>query len=384
MRIPALSVNAGAGNHQWIENDWERLERFDDILICFDDDEPGRKGAAEVAQRLGVERCRLVKFGAKDANQWLQDRADPADFHDAVKASRPVDPEELVCIAQFGLQAKALFYPAHDAPQQPRLMLGDRYEDCFEFRLSELSVWTGINGHGKSLMLNQVLLGLTHQGERVCVFSGEMPPAVQMKRLIKQSTGLDRPTPAYIDAVCTWVADKYWIFNAVGTAKIDRLIEVFRYGAKRYGITHFVVDSLMMTDVPEDGPGAITAQKTAIQKLTGFAKQHRVHVHLVAHPRKGRDESAAPGKLDVGGSGHITNGADNVFTVWSAGKDDDAPDDGKPDAKLELLKQRNGDVQHHKFWLYFNRAAMQYSNTPARRPITFVKFENTARQEQPA
>ena len=31
--IPALSVNAGAGNHQWIENDWSRLDRFSEILI---------------------------------------------------------------------------------------------------------------------------------------------------------------------------------------------------------------------------------------------------------------------------------------------------------------------------------------------------------------
>src|SRR5690606_16389202 len=31
--IPALSVNAGAGNHQWIDNDWERLDRFSEIYL---------------------------------------------------------------------------------------------------------------------------------------------------------------------------------------------------------------------------------------------------------------------------------------------------------------------------------------------------------------
>ena len=49
--IPALSVNQGAGNHQWIDSDWERLHRFSEILVCFDDDDAGRKGAREVAQR---------------------------------------------------------------------------------------------------------------------------------------------------------------------------------------------------------------------------------------------------------------------------------------------------------------------------------------------
>ena len=381
--IPALSVNAGAGSHQWIENDWDRLERFSEIYVCFDDDEAGDKGAGEVIQRLGVERCKHVKFDAKDANQALQDGCCGEDFEHALKAAKFVDPQELVSIADFMGQVKALLYPAPGAAQQPRLMLGDRYEDCFEFRPGELSVWTGINGHGKSLMLNQVQLGLLHQGERVCVFSGEMTPAQQAKRMVKQATGVGRPTPAYIDAVGEWARERMWLFNVVGNATIARLIEVFRYAAKRYGITHFVIDSLMMTDVPEDGPGAFSAQKLAVQCLAGFAKQYRAHVHLVAHPRKAKDESAAPGKLDVGGSGKITDGADNVFSVWSARKEDDQVDDGKPDALLELHKQRNGDVQHKKFWLFFNRTAQQYCISSARRAVSFVPFEAPT-QEQPA
>ncbi len=287
-------------------------------------------------------------------------------------------------IADFFGQVKALLYPAHDAPRLPRLLLGDRFEDCFEFRPGEYSVWTGINGHGKSLMLNQVQLGLLHQGERACVFSGEMAPAQQGKRLVKQATGLDRPSPAYIDAVADWVRERMWLFNVVGTASIDRLLEVFAYAARRYGIGHFVIDSLMMTDVPEDGPGAFSAQKEAVQKLTGFAKQHRAHVHLVAHPRKAKDELAAPGKLDVSGSGKITDGADNVFSVWSARKDEREGDDDKPDALLELHKQRNGEVQHRKFWLYFNRQAQQYCRTSARNPVHFVEFEAAPQTEQAA
>lgn len=373
--IPALSVNAGAGNHQWIENDWDRLERFSEIFVCFDDDEAGQKGAREAMQRLGLDRCKPVKFPAKDANQWLQDGASGEDFLAVLKGAKTVDPDELVSVADFFGQVKALLYPAAGQEPMPRLMLGDRYEDCFEFRPCEVSVWTGINGHGKSLMLNQVLVGLLNQGERACVFSGEMPPAVQAKRLVRQLTGSNMPTPAYIDASAEWVRDRMWLFNVVGSATIARLVEVFRYGAKRYGIRHFVIDSLMMTDVPEDGPGALSKQKEAIQALSTFAKAFKAHVHLVAHPRKAKDESAAPGKLDVGGSGKITDAADNVFSVWSARKEDAEEDDGKPDALLELHKQRNGEVQHRKFWLWFNKAAQQYCAGPQRRPIRFVPWE---------
>lgn len=374
MGVPALSVNAGAGNHQWIENDWDRLDRFSEIWVCFDDDDAGRKGSSEVVQRLGIERAKPVKFGAKDANQWLMDGAGGEDFHAALKDAKPLDPDELISIAEFFGQVKSMMYPAAEAPRLPLLLLGDRYRSCFEFRPGELSVWTGINGHGKSLMLNQVLLGLMHQGERVCVFSGEMTPAQQARRMLKQATGLDRPTPAYIDATGAWLRDRMWLFNVIGTATIARLIEVFKYAARRYGITEFVIDSLMMTDVPEDGPGAFSAQKQAVQTITGFAKTFRAHVHLVAHPRKGRDEKEAPGKMDVAGSGKLTDGADNVFSVWSAQKEDEDSNDEKPDALLELHKQRNGDTQHKKFWMWFNRGSQQFCSTAGRKPTVFVPF----------
>jgi len=373
--IPALSVNQGAGNHQWIESDWEHLERFSEIFLCFDDDEAGRKGVAEVANRLGVERCRIVTFGAKDANQWLMDGAGGEDFHAALKSAKTMDPSELASMADFMGQVKALFYPAAGERRAPVLRLAGQDFDWFEFRPGEYTCWTGINGHGKSLMLNQVLLGLMDQGERAMVFSGEMTAARQGKRLVKQATGLDRPTPGYIDAVGDWVRDRMWLFNEVGIAKLDRLLEVFAYGARRYGIKHCVIDSLMMIDVPEDGPGAITAQKMAVQKIKAFCCRTGCHVHLVAHPRKARDESAAPGKMDVGGSSHITNAADNLFSVWSAQKEDSAAPDDKPDALLELLKQRNTDhCNHKKLWLYFNKGAQQYTSSPGRRAVPVVPY----------
>lgn len=371
--VAALSVNAGAGNHQWIENDWERLERFSDILIFFDADEAGQKGAKEIAHRLGNERCRMVTLPAKDANEYLMAGADGSDFWECVRTAKALDPEELRQASDFINKVKAMFYPAHGDERDPVLRL-DRDVDWFEFRPGELTVWTGYNGHGKSLMLSQILLGLMQQGQRVVVFSGEMTPERQLKRMVKQASGLDRPTMGFIDTIGRWLHDKLWLFNVVGSASIERLLAVFMYASKRYGTRHFVIDSLMMTDVPEDGQGAMTAQKEAVRKLCDFAKRNGCHVHLVAHPRKGVDESKGPGKLDVAGSSKITDGADNVFTVWSARKDEadlDA-DSEKPDARLELQKQRNGDTQHYSLALWFNRAAQQFCTYSRRQPVCYV------------
>lgn len=383
--IPALSVNAGSGNHQWIENDWTRLERFSEIVLSFDHDEAGDKGAAEVMKRLGIERCKRMKMGAKDANQWLQDGATPEMFKEAVKTAKSQDPEELRSANDFMSRVKSMFWPAHGEPTFPLLQLDQRF-DWFEFRTGELTVWTGYNGHGKSLLLSQVQLGLMEQGEKFVIFSGEMTPEYLIKRMVKQATGQDRPTLEYIDAVGKWLIDRCWIFNQVGSATVKRLLEVFAYANRRYGVRHFVIDSLMMTDVPEDGAGAITAQKEAIRAMCDFAKRAGVHVHLVAHPRKGKDESTGPGKMDVAGSSKITDGADNVFTVWRAQKDESEPDDPeKPDAKLELKKQRNGDVQQYSQWLWFNKGAMQFrARKSSMRPVRYVEYSNESKEKAEA
>lgn len=375
--VPALSVNAGAGNHQWIENDWSRLDRFSEILIFFDNDESGEKGAREVMHRIGAERCKRVILPAKDANEYLLSGADGSDFWDCIKAAKPQDPEELRQASDFIDRVKAMFYPAHGDERDPVLRL-DRDVEWFEFRTGELTVWTGYNGHGKSLMLSQILLGLMQQGERVVVFSGEMTPERQLKRVAKQASGLDRPTMGYLDAIGRWLHDKLWLFNVVGSASIERLLTVFLYASKRYGTRHFVIDSLMMTDVPEDGAGAMTAQKEAVRKLCDFAKRNNCHIHLVAHPRKGVDESKGPGKLDVAGSSKITDGADNVFTVWSARRDESKEvDPDEPDARLELQKQRNGDMQHYSLKLWFNKSAQQFCTYSRRQPVAYVDYSAT-------
>lgn len=371
--FPALSVNAGAANHQWIENDWERLERFSEILICFDNDEAGNKGASEVMRRLGIERCKRVIFPAKDANDYLMNGADRSDFDASIMEAKPQDPEELRQASDFIDKVKSMFYPAEAEERDPALRL-DKDLDWFEFRPGEISVWTGYNGHGKSLMVSQVLVGLMQQGEKFVIFSGEMTPQNVLKRMVKQITGLDRPSRSYIDAVGEWLLDKAWIFNVVGSASLDRLMEVFLYANKRYGTRHFVIDSLMMTDVPEDGVGSMTAQKEAIRKICDLARRNGCHVHLIAHPRKGRDETGSPGKMDVAGSSKITDGADNVFTVWSKRKDESEEATDEPDALLELQKQRNGEVQHFKLWLWFNREAQQFATNSKRRAISYVHY----------
>ncbi len=378
---PALSVNAGAGNFQWLENDWERLTQFSDIVVAFDMDEAGRKGAQEVIRRLGNERCRLADFGKyKDANEALQVGEDGEFFFDVVRHAKFVDPAGLQSFTDFIGKVKHLMYPADGEPEAGySFEIADKRFDWLRFRPGELSVWTGINGHGKSQFIAQLSIQQAARGARWCVFSGEMLPEIQLKRMVKIASGIDRPSPKYIDAIGEWMHDKLWVIAKVGSIKNEALVELFEYANRRYGCDAFLIDSLMMLDVPEDGNGAFTAQKRVVQALADFAKRASVHVHLVAHPRKGRDESERPGKLDIAGSSKLSDGADNVLSVWSAKRDPQAAeyDAEEPDGFVSLHKQRNGDVQERSTPVWLHYQSGQFCQSPRRATIRFVEYSGS-------
>jgi twinkle protein len=67
--------------------------------------------------------------------------------------------------------------------------------------------------------------------------------------------------------------------------------------------------------------------------------------------------------------------------VWSAQKQDVDPADDEPDAFLELHKNRNGETQHRRLALFFNRECMQFSTSSQRRPYVHVPFSQSTLQE---
>ena len=385
--FPALSVPFGGGGgnkHKWLEYEFERLSTFDEVYLCFDDDAEGHSAVIELVERLGRHRCRIVKLPYKDANECLKANITQNEIQECFNRAHPLDPEELKAANQFVDQVIDEFYP----PQGKHLGYTSPWEKVtgkILFRPEELSVWTGINGHGKSQFLGQIILNAMKQGARVCIASLELKPRRLLMRLTRQAGAISDPTERYIRAIHEWYEDKLWLFDLVGTAKSKRLLEVFLYARQRYGIDVFVIDSLMKLDIAEDD---YKAQKAFIEQLCDFKNQHNCHIHIVVHPRKGADESQPPNKLDNKGTGAITDLADNCFTVWrnkAKEKLNQIQASGRTltHEQLEKLKdsdcfwccdkQRNGDWEGRLgFW--FHGASLQYLSKPEQRPIRLVDY----------
>lgn len=233
--------------------------------------------------------------------------------------------------------------------------------------------------------MGQITLGALDQDVRCCVASMEFKPVKWLKRMVRQATALEQPSPAYVRHVAHWFRDKLWVFNVAGAAKVGVILEVFAYAARRYGITFFLIDNLAKCGFAEDD---YSGQKAFADRLTDFARDYGVHVALVHHMRKGESEDKPGGKLDSKGSGGIADMVDTCAVWWRnkpkekaikaarlAQKEPDPDIARKPDGLLIFDKQRNGE-EEPTFALWFDQGSCQFLGHDGQRPRQFVGFSS--------
>lgn len=238
----------------------------------------------------------------------------------------------------------------------------DRLHGRISFRPSEVTVWAGFNGHGKSLALGQAVIGFLTQAKRTCIASLEMKPVTTLARMCRQAFGTSKPDPDSIRAFHEMTDGWIWMYDQQGSVSADKMIGVIRYAAEKKNCEHFVLDSLLKCGIGEED---YTKQKMFVDALCTVARDTGIHIHLVAHSRKAKDETVAPGKMDIKGSGSITDQVDNVITWWRNKAKEDQLRQGKevnesePDAVLICDKQRNGDWEG-KVGFWFDPASLQF------------------------
>ena len=390
---PALSVPFGGGRGEkqaWIEHEYQALEQFDTIFVCMDADGPGREGAKEIIERLGRERCRMVNLPAKDANDCLKDGVPKGMVDKCFRNAIYMDPSELKSAASYYDEIVWQLYP-NEAPTDSSAILPpwQHTHEKIQFRMSELMVLGGVNGHGKTQFIGYLTLNAARNGNKGCIASMEMPPGRLLGNMTRQATGMKQPSKGYIRATSDWYKDKIWMFDCIGTAKAAKILEIFTYARKRYGVTWFVIDSLMKCGIDEDD---YNGQKRFLEALADFKNEHNVFVAILVHLRKGGSEHKPSGKMDVKGTGAITDLADTVSIIWRNKPKEDALKahesgsekldeemlekvSNSSDAIWNIVKQRN----HPEGWegkvgLFFDTESLQYLAGPDAKPFQYVNY----------
>ena len=390
--FPALSVPFGGGDkgkQDWIEVEYDRLSRFDVIYLALDEDAAGKSATDAIIERLGAERCAIVSHPlpaepkAKCINACVKHGVSRAAVAEAIRAAKPRDPEELHTVADYADDVAALFEDR--GPEAGIRTPWKKVGDSLVFRPGELSVIAGINGHGKSQAVGFMAADAMKQGYRVCVASLEFRVRVWLQRLSRQIAASQAPSPQFVRHIVNWLGDgRLWAFDAQGTADWKRMIEVFRYARRRYGIDLFVIDNLTGLGIGEED---YQGQKAVTLALSNFARDENCHVWLVHHIRKGNSEHDQPDKMDIKGSGAITDLASTVLTVWrnkpkeervkAASPENPLPDDvlNQPDVRIRCSKQRNYSGNENgepNIRLWWDGGAYHYLASPDHTPRSML------------
>ncbi len=219
-------------------------------------------------------------------------------------------------------------------------------EDRFRVRNSELTILTGVSGHGKSMWLSQVILALMRQDTKCLIASLEMRPVLTIARMINQTLGSPEPTEDYIRKFCERAKDKLYVYDQTGVTTSDDMIATLYYGRHILGVEVFVIDSLMkMSDISEE---SLEKQKLFADRLAVTARDLQIQIFLVAHTRKMKDEAEIPDATNIMGSSHIRNLSDNIICVWRNRYKEKLVEEGKTsDDELKIIPDAKVFVQNN-------------------------------------
>ena len=312
------SVPCGCDNMKWVEETWDWLESFNEIVLFGDNDVPGKRMVAQLVKRLGESRCKVVEqypltqdgIECKDANEILVRLGELAVL-DILENAKDIPVRGLVNLAKV--------IPI-DPTTIPRIKtnIPGIDEAIGGLREGAVTVFTGKPGGGKSILCGQLLLSAIEQGYPVCAYSGELTAEEFQQWVNLQAAGSEWITlkydpvkgrkvpvvPASVEErIMEWYDGKFFLYDnqEIFTAnQSEAIINVFSTAVRKYGCKLFLVDNLLtsVSDMDEE----TRAQGKFVNALKRFAKRFNAHVIIVAHARKLSAGRTTIGQDDISGN----------------------------------------------------------------------------------
>lgn len=328
-----VSVPCGCEQLEWIKTCWTFLEKFDQIILFGDNDEPGRKMVDEVVRRLGEAKCNVVDdYPARSAedNKVCKDANEILYFQGAEKL------REMVRSASRRMPRGLLDLADVDDEDQNEVMRIRTYIPKLDLAIGGLeagtiTVCTGSPGDGKSTLLGQLVLSAVEQGHSVCVYSGELPARKFKQWLTLQCAGSEYITlrdddvkgtkvPFVTKEITKRIADWYrghiYLFDNrehFEKSNLNSVMEIFELAAKRYGCDMYVVDNVLtlVADAAEEN----REQNAFMSQFNALVIRFNAVGIVVAHARKVPTGQDYLRLNDVSGNSAITKLASSVLVM---------------------------------------------------------------------
>jgi twinkle protein len=318
---PVVSVPNGAqGALKAFQNNLEWLEKFESVVILFDDDEPGRKAARECAMVLTPGKAKIGTIvGFKDANEALQ-QGEGKRVIDAIWGAKAYRPDGVVLGSD--LWDTVLQEDINESTPYPWTGLNDK---LLGIRRGELVVVTSGTGIGKSSVCREMVAHLVRAGKKV----GLMMLEESVKRTARNLMGIHLNTPPYFwvdrgiteeqkrEAFDATVA-KVVLFDHFGSVDPENLLARMRYMTKALGCEYVFLDhlSIVVSGLGEGDERRLI--DNAMTSLRSLVEETQCALFVVSHLRRpdgdrGHEEGATTSLAQLRGSHAIAQLADAVI-----------------------------------------------------------------------
>jgi twinkle protein len=332
---PAADSKSYANKFDFL--DCPELAQVQTHVIAVDNDAPGHRLEEELVRRLGREKCVVVKWpeGCKDANDVLIAHG-PDVLNDCVVNAAPLPVEGVYRISSFREAIRRRYAGERPSGLSTGWPAVDKHYTVLQ---GEWTAVTGIPGHGKSEWLDALAVNLArHHGWSFGIYSPENSPLdYHAVKLMEKYIGkpfdkgpTERFSVADLDISETFAEDHFH-FMLPERPTLECLLTQAKELVAQHGIRGLILDPWNEIE-HQRGEGVTETDyiSLALSKVRRFARDHGVHVWLVAHPAKlYKDKDSGqypvPTPYDISGSAHWRNKADNCVTVYRHLLDDAKP-----------------------------------------------------------
>lgn len=274
----------------------EKIEKAKRIIIASDADDPGIKLADELARRIGKHRCWQIEYpeGCKDANDVLMQHG-AIKLKQVVEQAKPWPIEGLYEAAMFRDQVTKLY----DDGLGERILTGMQpVDELYSCGPGLLTVMTGIPGHGKSTLVDHMMMNLARRhGQTFAICSFENPIHVHIAKLCEIMTQKhffagdkagQRMTREEMQECLPFINEHFKFLSQDDGKKatLESIMERIRTAVFRWGVSGCVIDPYNYIARPRSDDSETQFIDDMLTQLRLLAQYHGLHLWLVAHPTK--------------------------------------------------------------------------------------------------
>ena len=356
---PVVSIKSGAaGVVKDIKESLEFIEGYESVVLCFDNDKPGRQAARKVARILkpGTARIMTLPNGYKDPNEMLRKNAHAA-FVKSFWEAKVYTPSGVLNVSD----SKDKFKEREKKEAVPYPWSGLNAK-LYGLRQGELVTLTGGTGLGKSSVTRELehwLIKTTQ--DNVGIISLEE----DWRRTVDGILSIEANARMYIDQIREQFSEKeidkmfdilydgknknrVWIHAHFGTNDIDEIFSKLRFMIVGCECKWIVVDHLHMLVSSLIEGDERRAIDNIMTRLRSLVEETGAGIILVSHLRRvdgnrGHENGVETSLSHLRGSQSIAQLSDCVISLERNQQSDDPIEANT--TRVRILKSRyTGDV----------------------------------------